>query len=446
MRKSCRIRPRLLLAAALGLAFFSGSALAADETSSSESSGSDSSDIDSLFTQPTAAAAATSDSGSLLSQYHAKQDKLSYSFDLYAGGGYFAGYTTPSTYQAGLTLAEAGDYEGAAAGLEHNPVGGFILTTSLDLRPVDYLRVHGSFALTYPTTTNTTMDFGWSLSELFLDYATKDALSVRFGKYSVTWGNARILGVADIPGRSVSTVNLASSVTVLPSWLTATKPAIWIKAALPLGPVSFTGLAGLPTESGSGLSDAGYGLLTEWVGGKTCLGLSGFYQNGHTPRAALTLKSSLWGVDLFVDSTAAWAQADDVLFDLDTGFYYRTSSGPDVTVTAELQWNGENLPGQGKLVADAVDIGGLSSAFALSWGGICGSPFTLGGTWYHDLSDGSGALIPSIGFDLASSVTVRLVCPFAYGADDSEYITNLPDETGGYAAGIGLVVLLKTSF
>jgi hypothetical protein len=427
-----------LLGAALSLCLLSVPPAAADEDGSS--------DLDSLFSEPTKAVSEQAETSSVLSEYHAAQDKLSYSFSLYAGGGYFTGYSTPAKLQAGLSLLDAGDYEGWASELEHNPVGGFILSGSIDLRPADYLRIHTTGALSYPMETDSVLNFGWSLSELFLDYVTPRALSVRFGKYSVTWGNARILGVADLPGRVVSASNIASSVTVLPSWLTATKPAIWFKAAMPFGPVSVTGLAGMPSKTGLGLSDAGYGLLAEWVGGKTCLGISGFYQSGYTPRAALTLKSSVLGIDCFIDSTAAWADVDEVLFDVDTGVYYKTSSGPDITCTAELQWNGERLPGQGKLVADAVDIGGLSQALALSWAKMLGSPFTVGGTWYHDWSDGSGALIPSVALDLAPSVTLRFVCPFAYGAADSEYITNLPDETGGYSAGLGVVLLLKTSF
>ena len=427
-----------LLGAALALCLLSAPALVAEESGSS--------DIDSLFTEPTKAVSEPAATSTVLSEYHAAQDKLSYSFSLYAGGGYFAGYKTPSALQSGLSTLASGDYSGFLSGLTHNPVGGFVLSSSIDLRPVDYLRVHATGALSYPMETDSVLNFGWSLSELFLDYVTPSAFSARFGKYSITWGNARILGVADLPGRVVSTSNIASSVAVLPSWLTATKPAIWFKAALPLGPVSITGLAGMPSKTGLGISDAGYGLLAEWVGGKTCLGLSGFYQSGYTPRAALTLKSSVWNIDCFVDSTAAWADVNEVLFDVDGGVYYKASSGPDITCTAELQWNGERIPGQGKLVADAVDIGGLSQAFALSWAKLCGSPFTVGGTWYHDWSDGSGALVPSVALDLAPSVTLRFVCPFAYGAADSEYVTNLPDETGGYAAGLGVVLLLKTSF
>lgn len=426
------------LGTVLAFGLLSLPALMADETESS--------DIDSLFTEPNKTVSESSDSSSVLSEYHAKQDRLSYAFDLYAGGGYFVGYTTPTKLQTGLSLLRTGDYDGFLSGLEHNPVGGFILSGSIDLRPEDYLRVHIAGSLSYPMETNSTLNFGWSLSELFLDYVTSTALSVRFGKYSVTWGNARILGVADLPGRVVSTSNLASTVTVLPSWLTATKPAIWFKAAMPLGPVSITTLAGMPSQADLGIANAGYGLLAEWVGGKTCLGLSGFYKNGYTPRAALTLKSSVWDVNCFVDSTAAWADMDEVLFDVDAGVYYKTSSGPDITCTAELQWNGERVPGLGDLVADAVDIGGLSQALAFSWNKVAGSPITMGGTWYHDWSDGSGALIPSVSLDLAPSVTLRFICPFAYGAADSEYIKNLPDEAGGYSAGLGVVLLLKTSF
>lgn len=437
----------LLFCARLGADENSGNT---DSTGSSDqssgSSGASSSDdaIDDLFSEPAKKAEESGDS--VLSDYRKKQEKLSYSFDLYAGGGLFAGYTSPTAFESAIGYVFDGDFASAVDASSHSAVGGLELTGYLDLRPADYLRVHGSGYVLYPTASGTSYIFGWTLSELFIDYSVPDGMGLRAGKYTLTWGNARILGVADLPGRTVSTSNLSSAVTLLPSWLSTTKPSVWAKLSVPLGPVSLTGLAGLPSATSEGISDTGAGLLAEWTFGKTCIAASGYYKKGYTPRAAITAKSSVAGIDCFLDSTAAFSDSSGVLLSADAGGYYRTSSGPDIAFTAELQYNGERIPGSGDLVADAIDVGGLSQAIAFSWSRIGGSPASVGMTEYHDWTDGSGAVIPTLVLDVFPSVTLRFTLPFIYGASGSEYLTYKPDEADGYCAGLGVLLLLKTSF
>ncbi len=421
------------------------SASSQTESSDSESSGSSSDDpIGDLFSEPTQKAA-ESDS-SVLTEYKEKQPLLSYSFDLYAGGGYFAGYTSPTALGSALEYVQEGDLGSAIDASSHGVIGGLELTGSFDLRPVDYIRVHVSGYVLYPTVSGTSYTFGWALSELFVDYSVPQGLSLRAGKYTVAWGNARILGVADLPGRTVSTSSLSSSVTVLPSWLNATKPAVWAKLSIPRGSFSLTGLAGLPSTTTSGILDTGLGIQAEWTHDKTCIAASGYYKNGYTPRVALTSKTSLAGIDFFLDTSAAFSTANGVLVSADGGGYYRTSSGPDIAVTAELQYNAERVPGSGDIVADAIDVGGLSHAMAFSWGKIGGSPITAGMTEYHDWTDGSGAVVPNVIIDILPSVTLRFTLPFIYGDSSSEYVAYKPDECNGYCAGLGILLLLKTSF
>jgi len=412
----------------------------------SGSSSSDSSDdsINALFSEPTKTAEEAS--SSVLTELKEKQPLLSYSFDLYAAGGLFIGYTSPDSFANGLEYISQGDWNSAVAASGHGAIGGLELSCHIDLRPVDYIRVHGSGYVLYPTTSGTSYIFGWALSELFVDYSMPQGLSLRTGKYTVAWGNGRMLGVADLPGRTVSTSSLSSSVTLLPSWLNATKPSVWAKVSMPLGALSFTGLAGLPSMTTSGISDTGLGLQIEWTHKKTCIAASGYYKNGYTPRVAITSKTSLAGIDFFLDTAVAFSTSSGTLLSADGGGYYRTSSDPDIAITAELQYNGERVPGSGDLVADAIDVGGLSQAMAFSWGKICGSPITAGMTEYNNWTDGSGAVIPTIMIDVLPSVTLRFTLPFIYGDSGSEYLTYRPDEADGYCAGLGILLLLKASF
>jgi hypothetical protein len=290
--------------------------------------------------------------------------------------------------------------------------------------------------------------FGASIQELFLDYATTTLLSVRAGLFPVAWGNARILNVADLPGRILDVSDLASAVDVQPGWITGTKPSTWLKAALPLGKFSITGLAGFPRNPDDlGLQAMAYGLLLEYLRGKTAFGLGGFYQRDYTKRASLTAKTTLLGYDFFLDTAVSVRRDELPLVSSTAGIYYQTSTGPDIRTIAELSYNGERNPvPNGDLVPDAPDIGGISSALGLTWLDVGGSPFTIGATWYHAYGDSSGALVPAFSLDVAPLVTLRVVFPWVYGAEDSEYRKNMPSETGGYVVGMGVALVLSSSF
>jgi hypothetical protein len=390
-------------------------------------------EIDSLFEEPTAAALeepAAKASDSVLAAA-TKRELFAFSYSVSLSGGAFYGWKDLSS------LSDPWDT------LEHAYGISMGASISLDIRPTDYFRLHGTEYVYY---SKSTLDFGQSLTEFFADYLLAGTVSNRFGKYAVTWGNARLLGVANLPGRTVSATNLADEVTLEPDWDATPTPAIWFKSSLPLGSLNLTALVGMPTSSIS-MTDAGYGALAEYTFGSTCLGLSAYYQNDYTPRAAFTVKSSFFGVDCFIDSTLS---APDIPYDFSKiyfassgGAYYRTKTGPDITYIAELRWNGENEVGKGKLVTDALTIGGWASGAAVSWASVGGSSFSLSGEWFHDWNDSSGAIVVACSYDLKDSLKVSLGIPFVYGESGSEYVTNPPSEAQGFVAGAGLVVTLS---
>ena len=160
---------------------------------------------------------------SLLEEYHRLQDKTSWSYSLYAAAGEYLGWASP------LDLADP------ASGFSHASLGTVSLNASVDLRPWDYLRVHGAATFSYPTSVGGAYDFGMVLNDVFFDYATPDSFSVRAGRYAVSWGNARILGIADLPGRVSSMADATEDTDILPAWLTGNNPSLWFKAAVPLG-------------------------------------------------------------------------------------------------------------------------------------------------------------------------------------------------------------------
>jgi len=320
-----------------------------------------------------------------------------------------------------------------------------VLMGNLDLRPFDFLRIHTSGKLSYPIANGASWDFGWTLSELYLDYQSPGLISAKMGRYSLAWGNARILGCADLPNRSIATSDLASSTDILPAWLTGNDPALWLKASLPLGSFTSTFLTSLPNTVDAGPSTMGIGSLNELVVGKAYFSLAGWYRYNLTPRLAASVKTSLWGVDLFMDTTLSFPDSGSPIPCATAGLYYQTTTGQDLKVTAELRWNGEK-PGTVALMQDAVVIGGLSYALALVWSSVGGAPISLGGTWYHDWTDGSGALVPSLSADIGPLLSVKAFLPLLYGEAGTAYRKNPPSETQGFYAGLGLVLVLKTSF
>lgn len=397
-------------------------------------------DMDGFFETPTEEAPQPDAAASppALERYRQAQDKMMLSFSLNSAGGAYVGWT------------DMPDFDSPSSSFGHLAGITIGLTSAIDLRPFDYFRLHGSFLLEYPTDIDGVNDFSpLSLNELFFDYATPGLLSMRVGRYALAWGNARILSAANLPGRTVDVSVLSSSIDIKPSWLASSNPSLWLKAALPLGRLTLTGLAGLPSEVGTGLSAMGYGGLAEYVTGKTCLSLAGYYKSDRTPRIAAMIKTSAWGLDLFVDSAVSFQDFPALLSPLPVvtgGLYWQTKSGPDIRVTSEIRYNGEADPGAGTLVADALPIGGLSHVVAAAWSHVRGSTCSLGATWYQSWEDGSGAIVPSFSSNLMPLVSIRAVFPIVYGSSGSEYRKDPPAETAGYVVGFGLFVVLDTSF
>lgn len=435
------MKPRLclVLAALVYCAMGALSALSADEVddlfqtptedvgTTGKASSSSVDDSSSSATQVTETAAANP---SVLGEYKAAQDKLSFSWSLTTGGGLYVGWKSLSALSNPLSK------------ISHNAVGSITLTSTIDVRPFDYLRLHESSSFTYAATD--TFVPSWP-NELFFDYSLPSGLAVRIGKYSFAWGNARILGIANIAARTIDLSDLSSDVDIEPSWLKTTKPSMWTKGVLPIGNYTATAVMSLPNATTTGLSQQGFGLLNEFILGKTSVGLSGFYQYGYTPRCALTLKTSAWNIDFFADSCLAFPTVGGALPSIVGGLYYVASSGPDIKVTAELRWNGESAS-SGALVGDALALGGLSQAIAGSWSSVGGSNLTLGGTWYQDWTDGSGAIVPYFSYSLAPALSLKGILPFVYGSSGSYYVTYPPSEAYGYALGGAIMLVLSTSF
>lgn len=369
---------------------------------------------------------------SLLDEYNRLRDKTSWSYNLYAAAGEYLGWAAPL------------DFADPAAGFAHSSLGTLSLNAVVDLRPWDYLRVHGAATFSYPTALGSVYDFGMVLNDFFFDYATPDSFSVRVGRYAVSWGNARILGIADLPGRVSSMADATENTDLLPDWLTGNNPSLWFKAAIPLGHLTTSILTGLPDAPAEGLSSLPYGILNEYVTGKTSLSLGGYYEDGRPLRGVFMVKSAAFGLDLYADSVLT-LPSQGVLFGATGGLSYVTSSGPDITTIAELRWNGEN-PGTGSIVSDAMSIAGLSNAVAVTWRSVFGSDLTLALTWYHAWVDSSGAVVPALSLGVGRLLTIKAVLPVVYGEVGTEYRVDPPSEAAGYLTGLGVFLVLNASF
>jgi hypothetical protein len=366
-----------------------------------------------------------------LSQYQATMQKVSISWDLSAGGGAYLGWKSLSGLSDPIN------------NLAHSSLGTVSLTSTLDVRPFDYFRMHESSSINYPGG-NYAFNISW-LNELFFDYAFPSGLYFRLGKYAVSWGDARILSVANLPGRSVNVANLDPSVEILPSWLQSPTPSLWLKGAIPFGNYTATGLMSLPGAANQGLSSLAYGLLNEYVIGKTYLGIAGFYQNGKTARASFMVKTSKWNTDFYLDSSLAFPLGAAIIPSAVLGLYYKANEGPEIKITAELCWNGESTA-LGGVFGDALPLGGLSQALALSWTSIGGSRLGLGYTWYHAYIDGSGTMVLYASYSLGHEMSLKSLFPFVYGPADGYYVKNRPSETFGYALGAAPMLILSLSF
>ena len=355
-------------------------------------------------------------------------------------------------------------------------IGG-TLTTSLgvEIRPVPELRFRGKLSYSFPGTNSSAMP---QLSEMFMDYSVLQSVFFRVGIFDYTWGNSQFFLFGNLPSRSQPGWGISN----LPFWeknnlfttITTQNYPVSFKMSIPMGFNTLSFLARFdlldygnpPMESSPSPKDAGYGLQYDLVTGPIEWSIGGFYQWQLTPRALLSMKTSLFGFDLSAETTMAFpvtfskagiSSIPTAGGGISTGNgtlqrIYPTGvigisrewTDAHIKLYAEYGYNGERDPGTSWL-GDESGPGGHNTAVGARFAGIAGSGFTLNFLWQQNWSDGSGLIAPFIELSPVSLASIQIGIPFLYGPDNSEVSANRL-APGGQRLELLILVKISSSF
>jgi hypothetical protein len=232
-----------------------------------------------------------------------------------------------------------------------------------------------------------------SIDELYCDYTLLDLVFFRIGRSGFSWGQGRIFTPGDLVSSSAEGISLRVDFPTLLSG--ASLVAITdstIDTAEPVFP------------------QIGLGAKTDIVLGPVLTTAAAFYKLNEGGRILASLKTVVWGIDLF----------SDAIFHVDLGFFrfqcvagfYWEAMGGDLRIYGEYQYDGETA-------------GGMDHTFALAVGlrDMFGSRIDGGLSFFHTLLDQSGSLLLGFRFRPFPLVAVDIGVPFAYGPDGSRYVS-----------------------
>jgi hypothetical protein len=289
-------------------------------------------------------------------------------------------------------------------------------TLSFDARPDVGFRVYGSLstsvglsALSWPTP---------SIKELFVDYTLLDAVFFRIGQHTMKWGQGRLF----TPGNLMA----------------GSEKGLAFRASLPalLNGFSFVALAHedfFESAADPRLSEFGLGGIADIVIGPVQVSLGAYHQALDGWRMLSSLKTVLFGFDLFSDIVASYEEPRWELSAL-AGFYWESKD-------RSFKAYGEYFHDGSEEAASHADRLGL----ALGFSGVFGSPFDFGLRWDHCFNDLSGYVLPGISLKPAPHLACDLGILLSYSRQGSYYHENNPDP-GKRALALALKISLSGGF
>ena len=342
----------------------------------------------------------------------------------------------------------------------------------VDARPVEDFRFHGSVKTNWaqkPTSFSggastdepNEMVTDVSIFELFADFSLDDSVFFKFGKSTVKWGVGYFWSPADV-------INLAS-INILDPTAQREGP-VNFQVTIPIkGTQNNVYLLTVLDENDLAFDTTALAARAEFLLGNYELGAGLYYRNDTAERAMATVTGPLGNFDVFgeamvshgsakkfvtsIDMTYPYIHAttvaenrDKYYFSATTGFLYSDSNN-NFTVAGQYYYNGEgysnedrtSLITQAESVIAAVPASGQTPVMQALTGAILGSGRHYIGASVSksqlftdklsasvvavvNLSDISGMVRPSIGWDVTDYFSVDLSSTFFWGSGKDEYI------------------------
>jgi hypothetical protein len=345
-----------------------------------------------------------------------------------------------------------------------------------DARPEENFRVFGKVKSAYPfyrpiapaaadpsdpasSHSHATRIPDLTVFELYADTNWDDRLFIRAGKQVAMWGVGYFFSPADFLSLSLIDPEEPEAEREGPAAVKLTYP-IGINTLYfhLVAPPDLAAMAAGGTAPDMG--DLAYAPKAELVLGNFELGIGGYWSRGQAPRGMLTATGALGLIDLFAEGVVSWGsdrnyvepasdsgtpaappytvytREEEAIVSATAGMRV-IDEAADLTLAAQYYYNGEGYEGiestahRDALFAAAA-AGDISSAdlqrtgrhyaaATAGWSGAMGGDLTFSLLWQGNLSDGSGAAAPQIGWRLLEHVQLLGGVKVHYGPEYGEY-------------------------
>ena len=354
----------------------------------------------------------------------------------------------------------------------------------VDARPVEDFRFHGSVKTNWaspPASLASDPDQGKKMTteagifELFADFSVGDSVFFRFGKSTVKWGVGYFWSPADV-------INLTPINVFAPT--TQREGPVNFQATIPIkGTQNNIYLLTVLDESDLDFDTTALAARGEFLVGNYELGAGLYYRNDTAERAMATVTGPLGNFDVFGEAMVSRGSAksfvtsittsppyvlrtrvednrDNLYFSATAGLLYADLNN-NLTIAGQYFYNGEGYSNEDRTslinnAQEVIDTLNNMGQTALSetmkqalTGAILGSgrhyigatvsksqlftdKFSASITAIANLSDLSGMVRPSIGWDVTDYFTVNLSSIFFFGSQSSEYGLGSNYQFGGY--------------
>ena len=295
---------------------------------------------------------------------------------------------------------------------------------SLDLPISKSLRVHTAFYFSLPD------DPVFSIKEFYFDYSFRDIVFVKGGLYEINWGISRFYPFTNLPA-------------LVPANRDNWGDSYIIKMSVPRGIGGFdfimmTRGGFMDNKTAPLLEEFAYGMKYNLALEFLDLDAGILYYRDLPIRLFVSLKTTLWGIELYSEGLAA--------FSFDSGFSFRASGNigflrdffkNKLTLYAELYYNGESnvawwRPKTELLEESQVDLyEGFNAALAfIVRPGVLG--MRIFGQALYTYKEQSVWLVPGVSIK-PGNITVSLSVPMALGkrtdtGDRTNYYRNNTDQ------------------
>ena len=267
------------------------------------------------------------------------------------------------------------------------------ISISFDARPDPTLRIYGRGSTEIDPEDSSESWTSPEIDEMYGDYNWLDKAYIRIGKYPVKWGQGRIF----TPGNLVD----------------ETDDGVTVRATLPtvidgVSALAFYDDSFIGTDEKLSGEDLAYAFLADKTYANINFSMGGRFRQGEKLRTLNSIKTVLFGTDLFSDIVIHFDEDEKPLYEILGGFF--------------KEWTDFRLYGEYLFDCSEENYDDHSMGLAAGYKNIFSTSLDFGIEWQHAFIDDSGSIITGVTWKPWKNVKASVGLPFIYGSDDSRYV------------------------